>query len=46
MSPCLKEGVALGYVPQRLSVVGTELAVQIRDEAVPAKVVQLPFYRK
>jgi aminomethyltransferase len=46
MSPCLKEGIALGYVPQKLSAVGTELAVQIREEAVPAKVVELPFYRK
>mgnify|MGYP001811241114 CR=1 FL=1 len=46
MSPCLKEGIALGYVPQKLSAVGTELFVQIRDEAVPAKVVDIPFYRK
>ena len=46
MSPCLKEGIALGYVPQKLSAIGTELAVQIRDQAVPAKIVELPFYRK
>jgi len=46
MSPCLKEGVALGYVPQRISAVGTELAVMIRGEAVPARIVELPFYRK
>jgi aminomethyltransferase len=46
MSPCLKEGIALGYVPQKLAAIGTELAVQIRQEAVPALVVELPFYRK
>jgi aminomethyltransferase len=46
MSPCLRVGIALGYVPQRLAAVGTRLEVQVRDEAVPARVVELPFYRK
>ena len=46
MSPCLRTGIALGYVPQRLAAVGTRLEVQVRDEAVPARVVELPFYRK
>ncbi|MCX6650063.1 MAG: glycine cleavage system aminomethyltransferase GcvT [Methanomassiliicoccales archaeon] len=46
MSPCLRIGIAMGYVPQKLSAVGTELSISIRGEAVPAKVVQTPFYRK
>lgn len=46
MSPCLKQGIALGYVPQRLAAAGTELGIVIREEVVPAKVVDLPFYVK
>ncbi len=46
MSPCLKVGIALGYVPQRLATVGTPLSISIRGEPFPAKVVELPFYRK
>jgi len=46
MSPCLKKGIALGYVPQKHSAVGTELSISIRGEVVPARVVETPFYRK
>ena len=46
MSPCLRTGVALGYVPQKLSHPGTELAISIRGDPIPAKVVEVPFYRK
>jgi len=46
MSPCLRIGIALGYVPQKLSAPGTELTISIRGEQVPAKVVEIPFYRK
>ncbi len=46
MSPCLKASIALGYVPQRLATVGTALAISIRGVPVPAKVVDIPFYRK
>ena len=46
MSPCLRVGIALGYVPQKLSAPGTELSISIRGEPVPAKVSEIPFYRK
>ncbi|MBN1109590.1 MAG: glycine cleavage system aminomethyltransferase GcvT [Methanomassiliicoccales archaeon] len=46
MSPCLRRGIALGYVPRPLSAIGTQLAISIRGEAVPARVVETPFYRK
>lgn len=46
MSPCLKVGIALGYVPQKLAAPGTLLTVTIRDQQVPAKVVEIPFYRR
>jgi aminomethyltransferase len=45
MSPCLKLGIGMGYVPKALSKVDTEILVQIRNKAHRAKVVKLPFYK-
>jgi aminomethyltransferase len=45
-SPCLKYGIALGYVKPELSEPGTALTVAIRDMRVPAHVVRPPFVRK
>src|SRR5918911_519631 len=45
-SPTLGQGIALAYVPTELSAVGTELAVQVRGEPHPARVVKTPFYRR
>lgn len=44
VSPSLGTPVGMAYVPVRLSEPGTEIAVEIRGKAVPAKVVTLPFY--
>lgn len=46
MSPSLGKGIGLGYVPTALSKVDSEIFIQIRKKAVPAKVVKLPFYKK
>jgi len=46
MSPTLGVPIAMGYVPTDTSQPGTMLAVDIRDSAVPAEVVVLPFYRR
>jgi aminomethyltransferase len=46
MSPTLGVPIALGYVPTDAAEPGTMLAVDIRDAAVPAEVVDLPFYRR
>jgi aminomethyltransferase len=46
LSPCLKKGIALGYVRPELSQPGTELTVAIRDMRVPSHVVRPPFVRK
>ncbi len=46
MSPTLEVPIAMGYVPPELGKIGTDLAVQIRDRAVPARVVKRPFYRR
>ncbi len=43
MSPCLKVGVALGYVEAAYAKPGTEIAVIIREKPVKAEVVRIPF---
>jgi aminomethyltransferase len=46
LSPCLRKGIALGYVKPEFSGPGTGLTVAIRDMRVPAHVVRPPFVRK
>ena len=45
-SPTLGKGLALAYVASDANAVGTELEVQIRDQAHPARVVKTPFYSR
>lgn len=45
-SPTLKKNIGLGYVPVELASSGTEIEIQIRDKALKAKVVKLPFYKR
>ncbi|MGB0123362.1 MAG: glycine cleavage system aminomethyltransferase GcvT [Silvibacterium sp.] len=45
-APFLKKNIALACVPVELAVVGNEIAVEIRNHAVRAKIVHTPFYRK
>ena len=45
-APFLKKNIALAYVPRSLAELGTEVAVEIRNNPVKAKVVPTPFYRK
>jgi glycine cleavage system T protein (aminomethyltransferase) len=42
-SPSLGKSIGLGYVPPALAAIGTELAVMIREQPVPARVVPTPF---
>ncbi len=44
--PFLKKNLALAYVPPDHSTVDGELAVEIRGQAVKARVVPTPFYRR
>jgi aminomethyltransferase len=46
LSPILKIGIAMGYVPPAYSPVGTKLHVSIRGRMVEAEVVKFPFYDK
>jgi glycine cleavage system T protein (aminomethyltransferase) len=43
LAPTLGYGIALAYVPSELARPGAELAVEIRQRRVPARVVALPF---
>ncbi len=45
MSPSLKKGIGLGYVPRVFKDIGSKINIQIRKNAVPATVVKLPFYK-
>jgi len=45
MSPSLKNGIGLGYVPSVFSDIGSKIYIQIRKNAIPATVVKLPFYK-
>jgi aminomethyltransferase len=45
-APFLKKNIALAYVPVSFAELGMEVAVEIRNNPVKARVVPLPFYRK
>lgn len=45
-SPTLQKPIAMAYVSPSVAKTGSELAVDIRGTAEPAKVVPLPFYRR
>ncbi|MCL4168542.1 UNVERIFIED_CONTAM: hypothetical protein GTU68_019656, partial [Idotea baltica] len=45
MSPSLKKGIGLGYVPVEYSKVGSTINIAIRKKTIPATVVKLPFYK-
>lgn len=46
MSPSLKLGIGLGYVPTELSTPDSEIFIKVRDKELKAKVVKTPFYKK
>jgi len=46
LSPCLKVGIGLAYVPTERASVGTRLQIDVRGKMRPAVVKQKPLYRK
>ncbi|MBP6089791.1 MAG: glycine cleavage system aminomethyltransferase GcvT [Crocinitomicaceae bacterium] len=46
MSPSMKVAIGLGYVETSFANLETEIAIEIRDKGVKAKIVKLPFYKK
>ena len=45
MSPSLKKGIGMGYVPTEFAKKGSKIYIQIRKKQVPATVVRPPFYK-
>ncbi len=45
MSPSLKKGIGMGYVPKEFSKKGTKIFIRVRKKQIPAIVVKLPFYK-
>jgi aminomethyltransferase len=45
-SPCLEQGIGLGYVPRKISKSGNSIEIDIRGKKVAAKVVKPPFYKE
>ena len=45
MSPSLKKGIGMGYVPRIMAKSGSQIFIQVRKKAIPATVVKLPFYK-
>ena len=46
MSPSMKIAIGMGYVETAFANLETEIAIEIREKGVKAKVVKLPFYKK
>lgn len=46
MSPSMKKAIGLGYVTTENAAVDTDIFIEVRDKALAAKVVKLPFYSK
>uniref|UniRef100_A0A3B3R8F5 Aminomethyltransferase, mitochondrial n=1 Tax=Paramormyrops kingsleyae TaxID=1676925 RepID=A0A3B3R8F5_9TELE len=42
-SPCLKQNIAMGYVENEFSKVGTDVLVEVRKKAVKAVISKMPF---
>ncbi|CAN5412757.1 glycine cleavage system aminomethyltransferase GcvT [soil metagenome] len=45
-APSLQKGIGMGYVKTELSKVDNEIFIKVRDKALKAKIVKLPFYKK
>ena len=46
LSPVLKRGIAMGYVPLDMAKEGTSLEIKVRDTLLPAEIVKPPFVRR
>jgi aminomethyltransferase len=45
-APFLKKNIGMAYVPVESSAAGTELAIAIRANRAPARIVSVPFYKR
>ena len=45
MGPSVKKGIGMAYVPKACMKSGSEIFISIRDKALKAQVVKMPFYK-
>jgi aminomethyltransferase len=45
-APFLKKSIGLTYLPIESTEVGTDLEIEVRSKRVPARVVEIPFYKR
>lgn len=45
-SPSLQKGIGMGYVEMAYTKPGSEIFVKVRDKALKARVVKIPFFKK
>jgi aminomethyltransferase len=45
-SPYLKKNIGMAYVPPAFTAVGTSIDINIRGQAVAARIIPLPFYKR
>ncbi len=45
MSPSLEKGIGMGYIPAEMAKTGEKIFIQVRNKAIPATLVKLPFYK-
>jgi len=45
MGPSVKKGIGMAYVPIAYMKAGSEIFISIRDKAIKAQVVKMPFYK-
>lgn len=43
MSPCLKQGIGMGYVKPGFTTPGTEIFIMVREKPLKAVIIKLPF---
>lgn len=46
LSPVLRKGIAMGYVPVNMASVGTSVDVKVRDTLMPMEIVRPPFVKR
>ena len=46
LSPSLRKGIGMAYLPLEYSKIGTEIDIDIRGRKLKAKIVKKPFYKK
>jgi aminomethyltransferase len=46
LSPVLRKGIAMGYVPLKMAIPGTEVTIMARETELPCEIVRPPFVRR